>query len=66
MVYSYTKLFYHCICDVCEKFELVDGSSANIYNSAQAVRSIGWSFGRDGIIKCNYCRRKYRGRGFIY
>lgn len=66
MVYSYSKLFYVCTCDKCGYTREVESNSERIYNSAQAVRSIGWSFGRDGTIKCDYCRKRYRGRGFIY
>lgn len=58
MVSSYSKLIYVCVCDNCKCKESVEAvSSKNIYNKAQAVRSIGWSFGRDGkTTYCNYCR----------
>lgn len=66
MVSSYTKLFYVCRCDICNKCETVEGSRDVIYNAAQAVRSLGWSYGKDCKIKCSYCRRFYKGRRFIY
>ena len=57
MVYSYTKIFYVCICDECNCRETVEGARNFKYNAAQAIRSIGWSYGRDGKVKCGYCRR---------
>lgn len=66
MVYSYRKLIYVCKCDRCDKEREVEADSDLIYNSAQAVRSIGWSFSRDGEIKCDFCRRRYViHKGFI-
>lgn len=58
MVTSYTKLFYVCICDNCKKVHTVEKDLNNkIYNRAQAVRSIGWSFGEDGkTVMCDRCR----------
>ena len=29
-----------------------------IYNGAQAVRSLGWSFGKDGKLLCDECRKE--------
>jgi hypothetical protein len=43
-------------CDVCGRTASVRKDSENIYNAAQAVRSIGWSFGKDKTIKCAQCR----------
>lgn len=67
MVSSYSKLFYVCICDNCKKMHTVEKDFNNkIYNRAQAVRSIGWSFGEDGkTVMCVACRKfnikdKYR------
>ena len=60
MVVYYTIPVYNCHCDVCGKFEQVyDYNSNKIYNGAQAVRSLGWSFGKDGkTVKCDKCRTK--------
>ena len=66
MVYSYTRLIYVCICDNCKKQREVEADSDKKYNSAQAVRSLGWSYGKDGKIKCDFCRRRYVfHKGFI-
>ncbi len=58
---------YIITCDICGRKE--DASSyydIHIHNSRDAVRSIGWSFGRGGVIKCNKCRTQYTSpRGFI-
>ncbi len=60
MVVYYTIPVYSCRCDVCGKFEQIYGYNSNkIYNGAQAVRSLGWSFGKDGkTVKCDNCRTK--------
>lgn len=65
MVYSYSKLIYVCTCDKCNKQIEVESDNDKIYNSAQAVRSVGWSFGRDGKVKCIRCRRLYIRNRFI-
>ena len=58
-VFSYSTKIYVCKCDVCGKTEHVEENlSANIYNGAQAVRSLKWSFGKDKRVKCDKCRRK--------
>lgn len=58
-VTSYTTKIYVCKCDVCGKTEYVEESLANkIYNGAQAVRSLKWSYGKDKSVKCDICRRK--------
>ena len=31
--------------------------SRTVYNEAQAARSLGWSFGRDGKVLCGKCRK---------
>ena len=49
--------YYCCVCDNCQKNERVD-RSALIYNGAQAVRSLGWSFGKDGKVLCKTCRMR--------
>lgn len=55
---SFRVLYYVCKCDICGKIsEAIEGSTA-IYNSAQAARSIGWSFGKDGKVHCEECRRR--------
>lgn len=58
---------YFITCDVCGRKE--DTSSyydLHIHNSRDAVRSIGWSFGRGGVIKCDKCRTQFTSpSGFI-
>lgn len=48
---------YQCICDQCKAIVSVD-KAPSIYNGAQAVRSIGWSFGKDGRVLCKKCRQQ--------
>lgn len=48
-------LKYVCMCDVCGKVVEVS-SFGRIYNAAQAVRSLKWSYGRDGFVRCCNCR----------
>ena len=67
MVTSYGVLIYVCQCDNCKQVERVQKDfSKKIYNRAQAVRSLGWSFGEDGkTVVCANCRKhnlkdKYR------
>ena len=60
MVSSYSKLFYVCQCDKCNrKVVLEKDLDLKIYNRAQAVRFLGWSFSKDCKIKCDFCRRRY-------
>ncbi len=47
---------YTCTCDECGKSQDVQPSD-EIYNAAQAVRSLGWKFGKDRSVKCDECRR---------
>jgi hypothetical protein len=47
---------YNCICDNCKKREMVKKDWKKIYNGASAVRSLGWSFGKDGTVLCKNCR----------
>lgn len=47
--------YYLIRCDCCLKTERVE-KNLKLYNGAQAVRSIGWSFGRSGRVLCKYCR----------
>lgn len=56
MVNSYVKRIYVCQCDNCRVVEEVE-KNKKIYNGAQAVRSLGWSFGNGGReILCGRCR----------
>ena len=60
--------FYVCTCSKCGKREFVSREpNKGIYNLAQAVRSLRWSFGQNKAIKCDICRRmeyndRYRDR----
>ena len=58
MVSSYSIRVYVCCCDDCGRVQQVRSDTAlNIKNGAYAVRSIGWSFGRDGkTVICDKCR----------
>lgn len=57
-IIGYTVHFFLCTCDKCGKQEEVpQNTDRGIYNGAQAARSLGWSFGQRGEIKCNVCRR---------
>ena len=53
---SYSITYYRCICDFCKVERDVRRDYKKIYNGAQAVRSIGWSFGKDGTVLCDNCR----------
>lgn len=57
-VNSYTLHIYVCKCDVCGKIKEVKENYPRIYNGAQAVRSLGWSFGKDKNVKCSDCRKR--------
>lgn len=65
-VYSYSITYYVCSCFFCNKTKRVQRNINNkIYNAAQAVRSLGWSFGSDSRLVCDTCRQfnksdKYR------
>ncbi len=48
--------YYTCTCDNCREQKDVT-KNPKIYNSAQAARSLGWSFGRDGKTFCKKCRK---------
>ena len=52
---SYIKKVYVCTCDKCGKSQEVEPDK-NIYNGAQAVRSLGWKLGKDKSVKCSECR----------
>lgn len=48
---------FDCKCDCCGQHEYVEKDYDKIYNGAQAVRSLGWSFGKSGRVLCSKCRR---------
>lgn len=55
---TYSVHVYICVCDDCGKrIEVEEDILNGIYNGAQAVRSLGWSFGKDKSVKCDKCRR---------
>lgn len=58
-VYSLKRTDYVCKCDGCGKMAIVPESTEN-YNAAQAVRSLGWSYGKDKSVYCKKCRRSNR------
>lgn len=62
-VYSSSVLYYSCICDKCSKYETVQ-ESETIYNRAQAVRSLGWSYGKDKSVLCDICRKMNYGDNY--
>lgn len=67
MVSGFTKHYYFCRCDKCGQSAVVEQTN-EIYNGAQAARSLGWSFGKDKRVFCSSCRqsRLYdKHRGFI-
>lgn len=64
MVCRNQVIIYFCQCDFCKTIKEVPKSD-KIYNGAQAVRSLGWSFGKDSKVRCESCRKcrlvdKYR------
>lgn len=51
---------YKITCDSCGASISLDTIQyPHLYNRRLAVRSIGWSFGRNGVIKCNKCRTHF-------
>ena len=56
-VYRITQVHYVCRCDRCHKMAIVP-QTAQIYNGAQAVRSLGWSYGKDKSVYCDKCRKQ--------
>lgn len=58
-VYSVKQIHYVCRCDRCHKMAIVP-EGKEIYNGAQAVRSIGWSYGKDKSVYCDTCRKENR------
>ena len=55
-IFSVSYLVYHCTCDKCNISKSVTATT-QIYNPAQAVRSLGWSYGKDKSILCDKCRK---------
>ena len=54
---SYSVKVFVCRCDVCGATDSVEEyPELGIYNGAQAVRSLGWSFGKSGRVLCGTCR----------
>lgn len=50
---------YMCVCDICKNVSLVDSYlHPNVYNQAQAVRSLGWSYSIDKKVICKHCRQQ--------
>ena len=47
---------YFCCCDNCRKIIVVP-KTISIYNGAQAARSVGWAFGKNGKVLCDCCRK---------
>ena len=56
-VYSVKQIHYVCRCDRCHKMAIVP-EGKEIYNGAQAVRSLGWSYGKDKSVIFDICRRQ--------
>lgn len=50
--------YYELICDKCNINKFVPESDT-AYNAAQAARSVGWSYGRNGTVFCDKCRKPY-------
>ncbi len=45
------------ICDGCDEIKVIKKKDLKAYNGAQAARSLGWSFGKDGKTYCTTCRK---------
>lgn len=57
MVGMYKIRVYVIECDCCKCVRAVEEDfSKRIYNGAQAVRSIGWSYGRNKQVLCSKCK----------
>ena len=56
MVGTLRKTYYVCQCDNCKKIMSVEKSDV-IYNKAEAVRFLKWSFSRDRKVTCKDCRK---------
>lgn len=67
MIKGFCKYYYVIKCDVCGKSEVVERDfDHGVYNGAQAVRSLGWSYGRDKRVMCKDCRIGNIRQGFIF
>lgn len=55
-VTSYSIKYYVCVCDKCGKRSDPIKDTSQVYNRAQAARSIGWSYGKDCKVLCDNCR----------
>lgn len=64
MVRAYSVHIFICTCDICHRTVEVAEDYNKIYNGAQAVRSLGWSYGKDKSVKCDKCRKQYRHDGY--
>ncbi len=60
MVTLSTYSIYFVKCDKCGCLEKIERGFSKVYNRAQAVRFFGWSFGRDGQVRCFSCRKSNR------
>ena len=56
-VRGYSVHVFVCTCDKCGKREDVQENPSVVYNGAQAVRSLGWSYGKDKRVLCDKCRQ---------
>lgn len=56
-VSTYSVHVFVCRCDKCGKERQVKEDYDTAYNAAQAVRSLGWSYGKDKSVKCDMCRQ---------
>ena len=52
----FTVRYYVCTCDECGAQGRVEKDYDKVYNPAQAVRELGWSYGKDKRVKCKACR----------
>lgn len=60
-VHTTSVHYFHCTCDKCGKeMTVAEDRRIGIYNAAQAVRSLGWSYGKDKSVFCFDCRRNNR------
>lgn len=48
---------YIITCDICGRQDTTNSAiDYHIHNARDAVRSLDWSYGRGGVIKCDKCR----------
>ena len=57
-VCSRTYIFtdYLVVCDICGRKQKISSIDTRIYKGRDACRTLGWSFGRNGLVKCSLCR----------